>query len=138
MVNIDKTASRTAVTNVTVGRSTCWAHRPRRARPPTSATYLVRAAFGRFISPQQKRFSIAEQSKVVLSLAFGLARRFQAMYRNPVRETARLHLLPSRAIALTSEDVQASRWAQSTWRATVAAVRGSQASWVAPTHLSAG
>ena len=99
---------------------------------------MVRAAFGRFISPQQKRFSIAEQSKVVLSLAFGLARRFQAMYRNPVLETARLHRPPSRAIALTSEDVQASRWAQSTWRATVAAVRGSQASWVAPTRLSAG
>lgn len=95
------------------------------AGPPTLVTYLVRAALGSFISAQQKSLSIAKQSKVVLSLAFGLARRHQATYRNSVRVTARLHRPPTRANELGREDVQASRRVQSTWPATVAAVRGS-------------
>ena len=45
----------------------------------------------RFLKSQRQRsYSIAKQSKVVLSLAFGLAVRYEAMPRNPVRETARL------------------------------------------------
>ena len=65
---------------------------------------------------QQKSYSRAKQSKVVLSLAFGLAVRYEAMYRNPVRETARLHRPPSRAKALSVEDVQSIRRAVAGWR----------------------
>jgi len=65
---------------------------------------------------QQKSYSIAKQSKVVLSLAFGLAVRYEAMYRNPVRETSRLRKPPSQAKALSLEDVQAIRRAVAQWR----------------------
>jgi integrase len=65
---------------------------------------------------QQKSYSIAKQSKVVLSLAFGLAVRYEAMYRNPVRETARLRRPPAQAKALTIDDVQAIRRAVAEWR----------------------
>ena len=71
----------------------------------------------RFLKLQrQKSYSIAKQSKVVLSLALGLAVRYEAMYRNPVRETARLRQPPAQAKALSLDDVQAIRRAVAEWR----------------------
>lgn len=71
----------------------------------------------RFLKLQrQKSYSIAKQSKVVLSLAFGLAVRYEAMARNPVRETARLRRPSSQASALTVPQVQAIRHAVADWR----------------------
>lgn len=71
----------------------------------------------RFLKAQrQKSWSIAKQSKVVLSLAFGLAVRYEAMPRNPVRETERLSRPPSQAKALTVEQVDAIRRAVVGWR----------------------
>lgn len=71
----------------------------------------------RFLKAQRQRsYSIAKQSKVVLSLAFGLAVRYEAMARNPVRETARLRRPSSQASALTVAQVQAIRRAVADWR----------------------
>lgn len=71
----------------------------------------------RFLKLQrQKSYSIAKQSKVVLSLAFGLAVRYEAMSRNPVRETARLRRPSSQATSLTVPQVQAIRRAVADWR----------------------
>lgn len=71
----------------------------------------------RFLKLQrQKSYSIAKQSKVVLSLAFGLAVRYEAMARNPVRETARLRRPSSSATSLTVPQVQAIRRAVADWR----------------------
>lgn len=71
----------------------------------------------RFLKAQaQRSYSYAKQSKVVLSLVFGLAVRYEAMPRNPARETARLRKPPSQAKALSVEDVQAIRRAVADWR----------------------
>ncbi len=49
----------------------------------------------RFLKAQAKTsYSMAKQSKTVLSLAFGLAVRYEAIHRNPVRETVRLRKPP--------------------------------------------
>jgi hypothetical protein len=42
-----------------------------------------------------KSYSTAKQARTVLSLALGLAVRYDALRENPVRETARLHKPPS-------------------------------------------
>jgi integrase len=63
-----------------------------------------------------KSHSTAKQARTVLSLAFGLAVRYDALKENPVRHTARLSKPPSRALALTVEQVEAIRRAVSTWR----------------------
>ena len=71
----------------------------------------------RFLKAQaQKSYSMAKQSKTVLSLAFGLAVRYEAIHRNPVRETVRLRKPPSSSMALTVEQVEAIRWAVRSWR----------------------
>jgi integrase len=60
--------------------------------------------------------SRAKQSKVVLSLALGLAVRYEAIPRNPVLAVSRLRKPPSRTIALSLEQVQAIRAAVAAWR----------------------
>jgi hypothetical protein len=71
----------------------------------------------RFLKAQRQRsYSIAKQSKVVLSLAFGLAVRYEAMPRNPVRETARLSRPAVQAKALSVDEVEAIRRAVVVWR----------------------
>ncbi len=57
----------------------------------------------RFLKMQRaKSYSTAKQPKVILGLALGLAVRYDAMARNPVRETSRLHRPPSRAKGVVS------------------------------------
>lgn len=63
-----------------------------------------------------KSYSTAKQAKTVLSLAFGLAVRYDALRENPVRETARLRRPPSQAMALTLDQVEAIRDAVRAWR----------------------
>ena len=71
----------------------------------------------RFLKAQAKKsYSTAKQSKTVLSLAFGLAVRYEAIHRNPVRETARLRKPPSTAMALTVDQIEAIRQAVRSWR----------------------
>lgn len=63
-----------------------------------------------------KSYSTAKQARTVLSLAFGLAVRYDALRENPVRDTARLHKPPSQTMALTLEQVDAVRAAVRSWR----------------------
>jgi integrase len=63
-----------------------------------------------------KSYSYAKQARTVLSLAFGLAVRYDAIARNLVRDTVRLHKPPSQAMALTAAQVDAIRGAVRTWR----------------------
>lgn len=63
-----------------------------------------------------KSYSTAKQARTVLSLAFGLAVRYDAIPRNPVRDTVRLHKPPSQAMALTIEQVETIRDAARSWR----------------------
>ena len=63
-----------------------------------------------------KSYSTAKQAKTVLSLAFGLAVRYDALRENPVRETAKLHKPPSQAKALTIEEIEVIREAARSWR----------------------
>jgi integrase len=63
-----------------------------------------------------KSYSTAKQARTVLSLAFGLAVRYDALPTNPVRETAKLHKPPSQAMALTVDQVNAIREAVRAWR----------------------
>lgn len=63
-----------------------------------------------------KSYSMAKQARTVLSLAFGLAVRYDAIPKNPVRETARLRKPPSQAMALSAAQVQAIRLAVRAWR----------------------
>ncbi|MCL2780650.1 MAG: site-specific integrase [Actinomycetia bacterium] len=60
--------------------------------------------------------STAKQAKVVLSLALGLAVRYEAIGKNPVRDTARLRRPQSQAVSLTVEQVEAIRRAVRDWR----------------------
>ncbi len=59
----------------------------------------------------RKSHSTAKQARTVLSLAFGLAVRYEAIHRNPGRETVRLRKPPSTAMALTVDQVEAIRHA---------------------------
>jgi integrase len=63
-----------------------------------------------------KSYSMAKQARTVLSLAFGLAVRYDAIQKNPVRETSRLRKPPSQAMALSAAQVDAIRFAVRTWR----------------------
>jgi len=63
-----------------------------------------------------KSYSTAKQARTVLSLAFGLAVRYDALKENPVRGIARMHKPPSQTMALTLEQVDAIRDAARGWR----------------------
>ena len=63
-----------------------------------------------------KSYSMAKQARTVLSLAFGLAVRYDAIAKNPVRDTTRLKKPPSQAMALTAKQVDAIRAAVRGWR----------------------
>lgn len=60
--------------------------------------------------------SMAKQAKTVLSLAFGLAVRYDALQRNPVREVSRLRKPATRAAALSLVEVETVRRAVRAWR----------------------
>jgi integrase len=63
-----------------------------------------------------KSYSTVKQARTVLSLAFGLAVRYDAIRENPVREAARLHKPPSQTMSLTLDQVEAIRDATRNWR----------------------
>jgi integrase len=63
-----------------------------------------------------KSYSTARQARTVLSLALGLAVRYDALKENPVRGIAKMHKPPSQAIALTVEQIEAVRTAVRCWR----------------------
>ena len=63
-----------------------------------------------------KSYSMSKQARTVLSLAFGLAVRYDVIARNPVRDTVRLHKPPSQAKALTIEEINVIRDAARSWR----------------------
>ncbi|MEO6712350.1 MAG: tyrosine-type recombinase/integrase, partial [Mycobacteriales bacterium] len=63
-----------------------------------------------------KSYSMAKQARTVLSLAFGLAVRYDAMRENPVRDTARLRKPPAPALSLTTQQVDEIRRAVRGWR----------------------
>jgi integrase len=63
-----------------------------------------------------KSYSMAKQARTVLSLAFGLAVRYDAIRENPVRDTARLRKPPTQAMSLTVEQVEQIRRAVRGWR----------------------
>ncbi|MGH8828726.1 MAG: tyrosine-type recombinase/integrase [Jiangellaceae bacterium] len=63
-----------------------------------------------------KSYSMAKQARTVLSLTFGLAVRYDAVAKNPVRDTTRLRKPPTQAMALTAAQVEAIRAAVGGWR----------------------
>ncbi|WP_308203253.1 tyrosine-type recombinase/integrase [Georgenia satyanarayanai] len=63
-----------------------------------------------------RSYSMAKQARTVLSLALGLAVRYDALRENPVRDTVRLRKPPTRAMALTLDQVDAIRAAVRGWR----------------------
>jgi len=63
-----------------------------------------------------RSYSMAKHARTVLSLALGLAVRYDVMRENPVRETARLRKPPSQILSLTMDDVEAIRRAIHNWR----------------------
>ena len=63
-----------------------------------------------------KSHSKARQARTVLSLALGLAVRYDALRENPVRDAARLPKPHTQAMALTVEQVNAIRTAVRSWR----------------------
>lgn len=63
-----------------------------------------------------KSYSTAKQARTVLSLALGLAVRYDVLRENPVRDTARLHRPPSETMALTLDQVEAIRTVVRSWR----------------------
>ena len=63
-----------------------------------------------------KSYSTAKQARTVLSLAFGLAVRYDALRENPVRDIARLRRPPAQARSLTVEQVESIRRAVRGWR----------------------
>ncbi|WP_148613943.1 tyrosine-type recombinase/integrase [Nocardioides rubriscoriae] len=63
-----------------------------------------------------KSYSSAKQARTVLSLAFGLAVRYDALKENPVRGIAKMHKPPSQAMALTVDQVETIRTAVRAWR----------------------
>lgn len=63
-----------------------------------------------------KSYSTAKQARTVLSLAFGLAVRYDALKENPVRGIAKMHKPPSQAMALSVEQVEVIRTAVRSWR----------------------
>ena len=63
-----------------------------------------------------KSHSKARQARTVLSLALGLAVRYDALRENPIRDTARLRKPRTQATSLTLEQVTDIRRAVRTWR----------------------
>lgn len=63
-----------------------------------------------------KSYSYAKQAKTVLNLALGLAARYEAIPKNPVREAKRLKKPQSQAVSLTHEQVEAIRAGVRAWR----------------------
>jgi integrase len=63
-----------------------------------------------------RSYSMAKQARTVLGLAFALAVRYDALAKNPVRDTTRLRKPPSHATALTATQVDAIRAAVRGWR----------------------
>ena len=63
-----------------------------------------------------KSYSMAKQARTVLSLAFGMAVRYDAMRANPVRDTARLRRPPGQALSLNVEQIDRIRRAVRGWR----------------------
>lgn len=63
-----------------------------------------------------KSYSTAKQARTVLSLALGLAVRYDVLKENPVRDIAKMHKPPSQTMALTLEQVEAIRAAVREWR----------------------
>lgn len=63
-----------------------------------------------------KSYSMAKQARTVLGLALGLAVRYDAIPKNPVRDIARLHKPPSQTMSLTLDEVEAIRAAARAWR----------------------
>ena len=63
-----------------------------------------------------RSYSMARQARTVLSLALALAVRYDAIPKNPVRETSRLRKPPSQTMALSAAQVEAIRLAVRTWR----------------------
>ncbi|WP_200952756.1 MULTISPECIES: tyrosine-type recombinase/integrase [unclassified Nocardioides] len=60
--------------------------------------------------------SMAKQARTVLSLAFGLAVRYDALSKNPVRDIAQMRKPPTQAMALTLAQVEQIRIAARSWR----------------------
>lgn len=58
-----------------------------------------------------KSCSYAKQAKTVLNLALGLAARYEAITKNPVREAKRMKKPPSQAVSLTTSRSRRSGWA---------------------------
>lgn len=89
---------------------------------PTFEHYALREITVRTVDQFIKRMaaneshSRAKHARVVLSLALGLAVRYDAMSRNPVRETGRLRPPPVQPKALTAFQVEAIRAAVKDWR----------------------
>ena len=89
---------------------------------PAFANFTLREISVRRVDQFIKRlaatrsYSKAKHARTVLSLAFGLAVRYDALRENPVRETARLRPPPSQAMALTVAQVEAIRHAVRAWR----------------------
>lgn len=63
-----------------------------------------------------KSYSYAKQAKTVLNLALGLAARYEAIPKNPVREAKRMRKPQSQAVSLTHEQVEAIRAGVRAWR----------------------
>lgn len=63
-----------------------------------------------------KSYSYAKQAKTVLNLALGLAARYEAIPKNPVREAKRMRKSQSQAVSLTHEQVEAIRAGVRAWR----------------------
>lgn len=63
-----------------------------------------------------KSYSTAKQARTVLSLALGLAVRYDALTENPVRDIAKMHKPASQAMALTAPQIEAIRAAACGWR----------------------
>ena len=63
-----------------------------------------------------RSYAMAKHARTVLSLALGLAVRYDALPRNPVRETKRLRKPPTKVKALSAADIAAIREAIRVWR----------------------
>lgn len=64
----------------------------------------------------RRSYSYAKQAKTVLNLALGLAVRYEAIPKNPVRDIKRMKKPPSEAVALTLAEVADVRAAARSWR----------------------
>ena len=65
---------------------------------------------------KNQSYSMAKQAKTVLSLAFGLALRYEAIHRNPMSGISQLRRPPAQAKALSLDEVEQIRSALRTWR----------------------